>query len=310
MPSPSRTHNRRQFLLNSSAALVGGALAMQAPRAWANPLGLPLGIQLYSVREMLAKDYEGTLAKLASLGYKQVEAAGFYDKSPAQVKAALASAGLTMPSSHYASMALQDGKIDEVIAYGQKLGLEYIICSFPGIKDTSRLTDKTYRGMVNAFTAEDYRWNADQFNMWGRKVKAAGMKFGYHNHTMEFVAQNGSTGFDLMVQGTDPELVTFEMDCGWVTVGGGDPVALLKRYPTRISMLHIKDFKATSQPATVLDPPPAAELGTGTVKFHPIFEAAKQTGHIRHYFVEQEAYDMPPYEALRIDADYMKAMNV
>ena len=310
MPNILAKHTRRQFLLTSSAAAVGGALALQAPRAYASPLGLPLGIQLYSVREMLKTDYAGTLQKLAALGYKQVEAAGFYDKSPEQVKAALAAAGLTMPSSHYASMALQGAKVDEVIAYGQKLGLEYIICSFPGIKDTSRLTDKTYRGMVNAFTAEDYRWNADQFNMWGRKVKAAGMKFGYHNHTMEFVAQNGSTGFDLMVQNTDPELVTFEMDCGWVSMGGGDPVALLRKYPTRISMLHIKDFKATSKPATVLDPPDAAELGTGTVKFRPIFEAAKETGHIRHYFVEQEAYDMPPFEALRIDADYMKALNV
>ena len=158
---------------------------------------------------------------------------------------------------------------------------------------------------MGAFTLEDFRWNAEQFNQWGRKVKAAGMQFGYHNHTMEFAPKEGVVPFDEMIRLTDPALVTFEMDCGWVTVGGGDPAAYLKRYPNRISMLHIKDFKATAQPATVADPPPAAELGRGTVNFRQIFEAARH-GRIRHYFVEQEAYDMPPFEALKIDADYVR----
>ena len=298
-------YSRRRFLRQSSAAVVGGAIASHAPRASATPLGLPLGIQLYSVREQLAKDYEGTLKQLSAIGYKEVEAAGFYDKSPDQVKAALTGAGLSMPSSHYSATVLQKS-FDDILSYGKALGLKYIVCSFPGIKDPSRLTDKSYHGMVNAFTMEDYRWNADQFNTWGRKVKAAGMQFGYHNHTMEFTSMDGSTGFDAMVQHTDPELVTFEMDCGWVSVGGADPVALLKRYPTRISMLHIKDFKPTDKPASILNPPDAAELGTGTVKFHPIFETAARTGHVRHMFVEQEAYDMPPFQALRIDAQYMQ----
>ncbi len=300
--------NRRQFLRNTSAAAVGGALALHAGRASATPLALPLGIQLYSVREMLAKDYEGTLKKLSSLGYQEVEAAGFYNQSPEQVKAALTAAGLRMPSSHYSSTTLQKG-FDDIVSYGKALGLRYIICSFPGIKDPSKLKDQSFRGQVEGFTLEDYRWNADQFNAWGRKVKAAGMQFGYHNHTMEFTPLNGSTGFDEMVRHTDPELVTFEMDCGWVTVGGADPIALLQKYPTRISMLHIKDFKPTSQPATVIDPPPAAELGQGTVKFRGIFEAAAKTGHIRHMFVEQEAFDMPPFEALKIDAQYMQAVR-
>ena len=156
---------------------------------------------------------------------------------------------------------------------------------------------------------EDYRWNAERFNQWGLKVKAAGMQFGYHNHTMEFAPQNGVIPFDEMIRLTDPALVTFEMDCGWVTVGGGDPVAYLHKYPERISMLHVKDFKATAHPATVLEPPPAAELGQGTVNFRKIFEAAKG-GHIRHAFVEQEAFDIPPFQALRMDADYMRSLRV
>ena len=305
MSTRTAQQTRRQFLRNSSAAAVGGALALHAPRASATPLGLPLGLQLYSVREMLAKDYEGTLKQVASLGYREVEAAGFYNHSPEQVKAALSAAGLSMPSSHYNAKVLQTS-LDETIAFGKALGLKYIICSFPAIKDPSRLKDQSFRGQVEGFTIDDFRWNAEQFNTWGRKVKAAGMQFGYHNHTMEFTPHNGVVGFDEMIRLTDPALVTFEMDCGWVTVGGGDPVEYLRKYPTRISMLHIKDFKPTAKPATVVDPPDAANLGTGTVKFQPIFEAAARTGHIRHMFVEQEGYDMPPLQALRIDAEFMQ----
>ena len=305
LSSPNPT--RRAFLRSSSAAALGTALAWTVPEAKALPLGLPLGLQLYSVREQLAKDYEGTLKQLSALGYREVEAAGFYGRSPAQVKAALDAAGLRMPSSHSSANDLQKS-LDATIAFGQALGLQYIVCSFPAIKDPSRLTDRSYRGMVESFTLEDFRWNAEQFNAWGRKVKAAGMQFGYHNHTMEFRPIDGVVPFDEMLRLTDPALVTFEMDCGWVTVGGGDPVALLKKYPTRISMLHIKDFKATPQPATVLNPPPAAELGQGTVKFRPIFEAAKGAS-IKHTFVEQEAFDIPPYEALKMDAQYMQAIH-
>ncbi len=302
-PQPTR----RQFLRTTSAAAVGGAFALHAPPAAATPLGLPLGIQLYSVREMLAKDYEGTLKKLSSLGYREVEAAGFYDHTPEQVKAALAGAGLTMPSSHYPAPTLLKS-LDAIIGYGQALGLKYIICSFPAMKDMARMQNASRKAIVEGFTMDDYRWNADRFNEWGRKVKAAGMQFGYHNHTMEFAPQGGVVPFDELVRLTDPELVTFEMDCGWVTVGGGDPVALLKRYPTRISMLHIKDFKTTAEPGSIVNPPPAAELGQGTVKFQTIFAAARGA-HVRHMFVEQEAFDMPPFDALRIDAQYMQAVR-
>ncbi len=301
------SQTRRAFLRTGAAALAGGALALQTRSAQAYPLGLPLGIQLYSVREMLAKDYAGTLKQVGSLGYREVEAAGFYKQSPEEVKAALTSAGLSMPSAHYSSNDLNKN-FDEILTFAQAIGLKYLICSFPGIKDPSRLKNGAFTSQVEAFTLDDYRWNADQFNAWGRKTKAVGIQFGYHNHTMEFRPTNGVVPFEEMIRLTDPALVTFEMDCGWVSVGGGDPVALLKRYPTRISMLHIKDFKATEKPASVTAPPPAAELGRGTVHFQPIFEAAKGS-HIRHMFVEQEAFDIPPYDALRIDAEYMRSVR-
>jgi sugar phosphate isomerase/epimerase len=213
-------------------------------------------------------------------------------------------AGLRCVSTHYSYNDL-NRDLDNTIAFNKELGVDSIICSFPGFKDPARLTDKLFANQVQSFTIEDYHWNAEQFNRIGAKVKAAGLKFGYHNHTMEFQAKDGVVPFAELLRLTDPTLVTFEMDCGWVVVGGGDPVELLKQYPTRISMLHVKDFKPATEPASVVKPPPSAELGQGTIDFHPVFAAAKKA-NIKHYFVEQEGYDMPVFEALKIDADYMK----
>ncbi|WP_353068224.1 sugar phosphate isomerase/epimerase [Tunturibacter empetritectus] len=301
-------HTRRNFLQSATAAIVCGSSLLKTNRLSASPFGLPIGLQLYSVREMLAKDYEGTLKQLAALGYQEVEAAGYYDHSPQQVKSAMSAAGLTCVSAHYSYSNLSKD-FDKIVAFNKELGVHYIICAFPGIKDPSRLKDTSYPSLIHSFTLEDYRWNADQFNKFGEKVKAAGMKFGYHNHTMEFGKQDNVIPLDEMIRLTDPELVTFELDCGWVIVGGANPVDYLKRYPSRISMLHVKDFKHTDKPASVMEPPPAAELGKGTLDYRPVFEAAKKA-NIRHYFVEQEAYDIPPLEALKIDADYMKKLTV
>ncbi len=177
-------------------------------------------------------------------GIKDVEAAGYFGHTPQQVKQAMQAAGLNLVSAHY-SLPDLNRDLEQTIAFNKELGVSHIICSFPGIKDPSRLKDKRFSTIVQSFTMEDYRWNADQFNQIGAKVKAAGMRFGYHNHTMEFGKQDGVIPFDEMIRLTDPSLVTFEMDCGWVTVGGGDPAHYLREYPKRISMLHIKDFKRT-----------------------------------------------------------------
>ncbi|NYF88393.1 sugar phosphate isomerase/epimerase [Tunturiibacter empetritectus] len=301
-------HTRRNFLQSATVAIVCGSSLLKSDRLSASPFGLPIGLQLYSVREMLAKDYEGTLKQLATLGYQEVEAAGYFDHTSQQVKSAMSAAGLKCVSAHYSYSNLSKD-FDKIVAFNKELGVHYIICAFPGIKDPSRLKDTSYPSLIHSFTLEDYRWNADQFNKFGEKVKAAGMKFGYHNHTMEFGKQDNVIPLDEMIRLTDPELVTFELDCGWVIVGGADPVDYLKRYPSRISMLHVKDFKHTDKPASVMEPPPAAELGKGTLDYRPVFEAAKKA-NIRHYFVEQEAYDIPPLEALKIDADYMKKLMV
>jgi sugar phosphate isomerase/epimerase len=285
---------RRQFLQTSAA--VSACALMTTHPVLGSPLGLPLGLELYSVRDELPKDYAGTLKKVAALGYRDVEAAGFYGHSAADVKAAMASAGLHCVSAHYSSDVLSK-TLDDILEFHKVLGAEYIICSFPGHKT------KPAAGADRTFTLEDWRWNAEQFNHYGAKVKAAGFRFGYHNHFMEFKAQDGVVPLDEVIRLTDPSLVTFEMDCGWVIVGGGDPVSYLHKYPNRISLLHVKDF----QPGVT--PPHAAQLGHGRIDYRPIFAAAKK-GTIKHYFVEQEQFDIPWEEALRIDADYLKKFKM
>jgi sugar phosphate isomerase/epimerase len=274
----------------------------------ASPFGLPVGLQLYSVRNLLPKDYEGTLKQIGALGYQEVEAAGYFGHTPQQVKAAMSAAGLHLVSAHYAYESLSKD-FDNLLAFNHEVGVDYLICSFPGIKDPSRLKDLSHHAIVNSFTMDDYRWNADQFNKFGEKVKAAGMKFGYHNHTMEFAKQDGVSPLDEMIRLTEPSLVTFEMDCGWVVVGGANPIDYLHRYPTRISMLHVKDFKHTDKPESIAEPPPSAELGQGRLDYRPVFEAAKKA-NIKHYFVEQESFDIPPLEALKIDEEYMRKLTV
>ena len=300
--------NRRNFLQSSTAALVYSSALLRSGRLMASPFGLPIGLQLYSVRELLPKDYEGTLKQIGALGYQEVESAGYFGHTVPQVKAAMSAAGLHLVSAHYSHDNLAKD-FDNILAFNHELGVNYIICSFPGIKDPSRLKDTSHRTVVNSFTMDDYRWNADQFNKFGEKVKAAGMKFGYHNHTMEFGKQDGVAPLDEMIRLTEPSLVTFELDCGWVVVGGANPVDYIRRYPTRISMLHVKDFKHTDKPASIVDPPKAAQLGEGTLDYRPVFEAAKKA-NIKHYFVEQEGFDIPPLEALKIDEEYMKKLTV
>ncbi len=295
--------SRRSFLKTASASAACAALWNSAPWLMANALGLPLGVQLYSVRDLLPKDYEGTLKQLGAISYREVEAAGFFDHTPAQVKQAMDHAGLQCVSAHY-PMAQLNPKLDEIIQFCKDLGLNYIVCAAPALKDPSRVKDPGSRAARESMTLDDWRWNAEQFNRIGDRVHAAGMKFAYHNHTPEFRSENGVTFYDELVRLTDPSKVAMELDCGWAIVAGQNPVDLLTRYPTRISMLHVKDFKitATTNPSNA---PPSTELGRGTIDYRPIFAAAKKA-HIEHAFVEQEEFDMPPMEALKVDADYMR----
>jgi sugar phosphate isomerase/epimerase len=278
---------RRSFISSTSAA----AALLYTGLGRGASLGLPIGLQLYSVRTLLPTDYAGTLKQVGALGYKEVEAAGFFNLPVEQVKAAMQAAGLRCVSAHY-PLALLKQHLDEILAFCKSLGVGYVVCSSPMHQQ---------EGAKGPLSLDDWRWSADQFNQIAGKVETAGMKFAYHNHVAEFGAIDGILPYDELLKHTDPAKVSFELDCGWVIVGGQDPVHYLKQYPARIVMLHVKDFKDNK--------PPSVELGTGSIDYTPIFAAAAAGGHIRHAFVEQEEFQGPIMEALAVDAKYMKKFH-
>jgi sugar phosphate isomerase/epimerase len=302
------TCSRREFLRIGAATAFCGQALLKGGALHAQTLRLPLAIQLYSVRDLLPNDFVGTLKALAGLGFREVEVAGYYDHSAEEVRKALDDAGLKLVSAHYSFDDLHK-QFDQIVAFNHALGVGTLICSTPGFKDPTRLDAISPGARNRPYTLDDWRWNADQFNQFGEKVHAAGMKFGYHNHSMEFQTIDGVVPYADLLRLTDPVKVTMEMDCGWVVVGGGDPVEYLTKYPTRISMLHVKDFKRPD-PASGPRGGRAAELGQGYIDYRPIFAAAAKAGYVTHCFVEQESFDMLPMDSLRIDADYMHNLGI
>ena len=284
------TFSRRSFLRASGTFAAAACLATDD--LFSATLHLPVGLQLYSVRNQLPKDFDGTLQKLAAAGYKEVEAAGYFDKTAADFGNALQKAGLKCISTHHSLPQLKT-QFDQLIEYGQALGLEYIICSWAGVH-----RDPTRTGDLNL---DDWRYVADQFNAIGARVQAAGMTFGYHNHVVEFGKENGIVFFDELLKRTDPKVVVFEMDCGWVVGGGHSPVEYLSKYPERFPLLHVKDM--VKQPDGKLR---NVVMGKGFIDYKPIFRAA--TG-LKHYFIEQEEFEGDPLTELREDADFMKKLD-
>lgn len=253
---------------------------------------MPIGLQLYSVRALLPKDFDGTLQKVREAGYTKVEAAGYYDKTAAEFRHAMDQAGLRCVSTHHPMSVLRP-QLDQLIEYGQKLGLDYMICS------STDHRDPTQKGPM---TLDDWHWAAEECNRIGEKVKAGGMTFGYHNHTPEFRSEGGVLFYDELLRLTDPKLMVFEMDCGWVFAAGHNPLDYLSKMPERFPLLHVKDMVKGANGefhSTV--------MGRGEVHYAPILRAA--TG-LKQYFIEQEEFDIDPIEALRLDAEYMRKLDV
>jgi sugar phosphate isomerase/epimerase len=282
--------SRRDFLRAGAAAAaavgVGGKSLMAAK------LKAPLGLQLYSVRALLPKDFDGTLAKLAADGYRNVEAAGYYNKTAAEWRKAMDAAGLRCTSTHHPLPQLSQHE-DEFIEFAHTAGLDYLICSTPMKKDPNA---------KGAMTLDDWRWVAGEFNRIGEKVKAAGIRFGYHNHIHEFDAENGTVFYDELLKLTDPGFVVLEMDCGWVSAAGRDPVEYLSKSPERFPLLHVKDMVKAADGSSH-----SVVMGRGYIDYRRILRAA--TG-LKQYFVEQEEFagDTPEIilGELRQDAEFMK----
>ncbi len=290
--------NRRNFLASAACAIA--ALPFFDEVARANPLGLPLGLQLYSVREQIKADFPAALAGVRAAGFTEVEAASLPPAMSApDIRKALDAAGLRCVGSHHSLPNLQS-RLTEIVDFDKTLGVGFIICPSPEFRHPA-----SSNGLL---TLDDWRYNAEQFNLLGDKLNAVGLRFGYHNHTREFRPTEGKIPYLELLRLTDPAKVTMELDCGWAKVAGINPVDLLRAHPHRFSTLHIKDFKLGAAPSYETRDAEVTELGRGSIDYRPIFAEAAKSQHIEHAFVEQEAFDMPWRESLKVDAAYLQQM--
>ena len=288
--------DRRDFLrtgLAASASLlaVGGGFNL-----YANPYGLPVGLQLYTVRQQLQADFAGTLHKVASIGYKEMEFAGFDKETVPQVKKLLQADGLTAPSAHFGYQQLESN-LPALLEDAHALGLRYIVLA--SLPDSLRHSVDTYKRA------------AGFLNKTGEQCKKSGIHFAYHNHNRDFEKFNDVIAFDLLLQNTDPAFVNFEMDCFWVMRAGYDPVAYMDKYPGRFPLLHIKDERR-HYPPTATGPTPStlfAPVGRGIIDWKRIFKAAPKGG-LKHYFVEQDQCELPPFQAIQISYNYLHHLTV
>jgi len=271
--------NRREFLFSSGLAVLG----MAGMRSLAGSTARPLGVQLYTVRKQAEKDLPGVLASLRQIGYREVETYwNVYSHPAVELARMIQDHGLAVPSGHFDYEGL-DGKLD----YASSLGVQYLICP---------MLPKSLWNSLDGF-----KQAADQFNRWGEQVQRRGMRFGFHNHNYEFRRFGETTGYEVLVSRTDPKLVSFEMDCYWVTQAGQDPLQMLEKLGPRIRLLHLKDRKPGFPPSQKINRQAEhfTPVGTGTIRWKEILAAAQSNG-IEHMFVEQDSGDLPPLEELRI----------
>jgi len=258
--------------------------ASRSPLAFAESSSR-LGVQLYVLRDMLAKDFDGTLAKVAALGIKNVEFAGFYKRTAKEVKATLAKEGLTATGAHCLQASMSDDEVQRTIDFCHEVGMPYMIAAVPSIKP-----DAAGKSLGNPFeniSLEDFRWSADRFNTIGRKVRDAGMRFAYHNHNIEARRYGDITGFDEIIRLTDPAVVALEFDTGNFIAGGGDPYPYLAKYPHRFELAHVKEWAGPFTPTLTSNFPKYANFGEGKTDWKKMMTELKKAG-VKQTFIEQD----------------------
>ncbi|MEO6801727.1 MAG: sugar phosphate isomerase/epimerase [Granulicella sp.] len=313
--------SRRRFLKCTGTFAAAGAAAAVLPRwAWANPLGLPIGIQLYTVGADMQKDAPGTVKQIAAIGYKEVETAGFGSvKTAAALRKLFDENGLKCPSAH---LQFDLANLQPTFDDANTLGCQYATASvarmmiMPKMNLTANMTAAQRRAamgdIMKPMNLDDLKKLADVMNTVGAAAKKSGLLFASHNHTEQFASIEGKTGLDYLITHTDPATVKFEIDCGWMTVAGFKPGDFVKRYPGRVKMLHVKDFlafKTGAEPGGP-DSPKGSEIGKGVVNYKEIFAEVKGHG-IQHIFVEQEGpYSrMPAMQSAKVDYDYLHSLS-
>jgi sugar phosphate isomerase/epimerase len=286
-------NSRRTFIKQSS--ILAASIAVLPSLACTMPKSQPIGLQLYSLRDIIKNDIRGILNKVAKIGYKEVETYGyslnngFWGLDAKTFAAVLKQNGLKAPSGHYEMDHFIDGTKSDVlktyIDAANIIGSEYV--TVPYLQPPLRTTEDQFKKL------------AEKLNEAANICKAGGIKLAYHNHDFEFAKFGDTTGYEILLNGTDKKLIDFEMDLYWVHRVGVDPLSIFKAHPNRFTMWHIKDMDKTNHTVN-------AEVGQGTINFKSIFTGAKLAG-VKHYFVEHE-FNYKPDElgSVKTSFNYVK----
>lgn len=276
--------NRRNFL-KTTTAFAAGSMVLPMISCTKEKV---IGLQLYTVRDKIQQDLDGTFNRLAEIGYNSMEAAGyniadgtFYGMKPKAFSDKLKGLGMPLNSSH---SVFEPDVAEKVFADAAEAGSKYVIYAY---------LPEEFRKNIDGYKA-----TAEKFNKMGEIAKKYDIRFGYHNHAFEFDKMDGKMGMDVLHDETEPELVTFETDLYWVTRGGQNPVEYLKKYPGRTELWHVKDMTKT-------DDMFFAPVGSGRLDFESIF-ALKGTAGMKMFFVEQDSFrDLDAFESVEMSFNYL-----
>lgn len=246
---------RRDFLGGLAAAALRPADARRLPN--------PIGLQLYTVRGLMQRDFNGTLRAVRAAGYREVEFAGYFGRTPREVRNALAAARLSAPAAHVDANVLLAG-FDEVLERTRAVGHRWIVIAW--------IPEEMRRSL------DDWRRMAELFNQSAELARRSGLGFAYHNHDYAFWPVDGAMPYDVLLENTHPGLVRMELDLFWTRKGGQDPLAYFERWPERFPLVHVKDMTAGGE---------MVDVGQGVIDFRAIFAQARRAG-IQHYFVEHD----------------------
>jgi len=261
--------NRRSFIKTMGA--TAAASFILPSQLFAMEKDNIIGIQLYTIRDLVKKDFVGTLKILSKIGYRSVEAAGysngkFYDYSPKEYKKIVSDLGLDPLSSH-SNLSLENAQ--QIIDDSLEAGMKYLI--IPWLAPEKRKT------------IDDYKALAEEYNQIGEICNKSGLTFGYHNHAFEFEKINGEMPYDTLLKNTEANLVTMQLDLYWMVYGGYQPQDYFKKYPGRFKLWHVKDMNNQENKNST-------EIGSGIIDFPALFDMKKEAG-MEYSFVEQESFD-------------------
>lgn len=276
--------NRRNLLKNLFYGFAGGVLLKNADVFGKNLS--KIGLQLYTVRRELEKDFEGTLRKVSALGIKEVEFAGYFKQKPENIKNILKELKLAAPSAHISTETLRKN-LSKTIEDAKIIGHKFLVLGYLPQEERKSL--------------DDYKKLAELLNKSGEECRKSQIQLAYHNHDFEFVTMEEKIPFDLILAETNSENVKIELDLYWTTKGGKNPLDYFEKYPKRFPLVHVKDMDNSPKKYFT-------EVGRGVIDFKKIFAKADKAG-IKHYFIEQDETPAAPLESVKISLKYLKELK-